>query len=191
MPACFGAAPTFSHDLHLEADVAIATGFDFQPLDDGNVLIEFFGDNGNTFNTQVVTADVMKNMAMVSVLTDVALRKGPQVAKEIMGKLSNRQQATTSAKKDAIRIAHIVDDRPCDPDGPHETVNYFKEGATASKWLANWIKEEIEDDDDDEDKRKRLLSLIEAGDFNTLFEEYQDDYDDGVLKLSVYQREVI
>lgn len=67
--------------------MSIATGFDFQPLDDGNVLIEFFGDDGKTFNTQVVTADVMKNMAMVSVLTDVALRKGPQVAQEIMGKL--------------------------------------------------------------------------------------------------------
>jgi hypothetical protein len=74
----------------LEADVAIATGFDFQPLDDGNVLVEFFGDDGKTFNKQIVTADVMKNMAMVSVLTDVALRKGPQVAQEIMGKLAVR-----------------------------------------------------------------------------------------------------
>ena len=70
--------------------MAIATSFDFQPLDDGNVLIEFFGDDGKTFNTQVVTADVMKNMAMVSVLTDVALTKGPKVAQEIMGKLAVR-----------------------------------------------------------------------------------------------------
>lgn len=68
----------------------IATGFDFRPLDDGNVLIEFFGHDGKTFNTQVVTADVMRNMAMVSVLTDVALRKGPKVAQEIMGKLATR-----------------------------------------------------------------------------------------------------
>ena len=88
--ACFGAAPTFSHELHLEAGAAIATGFDFQPLDDGNVLIEFFGDDGKTFNAQVVTPDVMKNMAMASVLTDVALRKGSKVAQEIMGKLAAR-----------------------------------------------------------------------------------------------------
>ena len=62
--ACFGAAPTFSPELYLEVDVAIATRFDFQPLHDGNVLIEFFGDDGKTFNKQVVTADVMKNMAL-------------------------------------------------------------------------------------------------------------------------------
>jgi hypothetical protein len=28
----------------------VATGFDFQPLPDGNVLIEFFGDDGKAFN---------------------------------------------------------------------------------------------------------------------------------------------
>src|SRR5437870_5485345 len=85
--ACYGGAPIFSQDFHLEADVATATGFDFQPLDDGPVLIEFFGVVGKTFNKQVVTADVMKNMALVSVLTDVALRKGPQIAQEIMRKV--------------------------------------------------------------------------------------------------------
>src|SRR5579864_2734958 len=68
--------------------MAIATGFDFQPLDDGNLLIEFIVDDGKAFNTQVVTPDVMNNMAMVSVLTNVALKKGPQVAQEIMGKLA-------------------------------------------------------------------------------------------------------
>ena len=79
--------------------MAIATEFDFQPLDDGNVLIEFFADDGKTFNTQVVTADVMRNMAMVSVLTDVALRKGPQVAQEIITKLSNRQQGLPTTRQ--------------------------------------------------------------------------------------------
>jgi hypothetical protein len=83
---------SFLRHPNLEDGMATATGFDFQPLNDGNVLIEFFGDDGKTFNTQVVTADVIRNMAIVSVLTDVALRKGPKVAQEIMGKLSSKQQ---------------------------------------------------------------------------------------------------
>jgi hypothetical protein len=97
--ACFGAAPAFSQELDLKDDMATATGFDFQPLDDGNVLIEFFGNDGKTFNTQVVTADVMKNMAMVSVLTDVALRKGPKIAKEIMSKLSEKDTKTAATER--------------------------------------------------------------------------------------------
>ena len=64
--------------------MAMATGFDFEPLPDGTVRIEFFGDDGKTFNTQVVTADVLRNLALTGVLTDVALRKGPQVAVAVM-----------------------------------------------------------------------------------------------------------
>ncbi len=64
-----------------------ATGFDFEPLPDGNVLIEFFGDDGKTFNKQVVTPDFLHDMPLVASLTVVAMRHGPQVAREIMRKL--------------------------------------------------------------------------------------------------------
>jgi len=67
----------------------IATGFDFEPQPDGTVLIEFFGGDGKTFNRQVVTPDVMKDMALVSALTDLALRKGPEIAVAIMKLLSS------------------------------------------------------------------------------------------------------
>ena len=66
----------------------VATGFDFEPLPDGTVLVEFFGDDGHTFNEQVVTLDVMRSMGLVSALTDVAIKKGPQVAKAVMNILS-------------------------------------------------------------------------------------------------------
>jgi hypothetical protein len=68
----------------------IATGFDFEPLPDGNVLIEFFGDDGRTFNRQVVTAEVVRSIPLVAILTDIALERGPDVAKEIMGKLNQK-----------------------------------------------------------------------------------------------------
>lgn len=65
----------------------IATGFDFEPQPDGTVLIEFF-DNGATFNRQVVTQAVFANMPVVSVLTSIALMKGPTTAQRIMDILS-------------------------------------------------------------------------------------------------------
>jgi len=66
----------------------IATGFDFEPQSDGNVLIEFFGDDGVTFNKQIVTPSVIRHFPLVAALTDVALRHGPTVAREIMEKLA-------------------------------------------------------------------------------------------------------
>jgi hypothetical protein len=66
-----------------------ATGFDFEPLPDGSVLIEFFGDDGTTLNKQVVTAEVVRRMPLVAVLLDVAMTKGPEVAGEIMERLTN------------------------------------------------------------------------------------------------------
>ena len=44
----------------------LATGFDFEPLPDGNVLIEFFGDDGKTFNTQVITGEAFSHMPMAA-----------------------------------------------------------------------------------------------------------------------------
>jgi hypothetical protein len=43
----------------------VAAGFDLGLLPDGNVLIEFFGDDGKTVNTQVVSPDLIKKMPTV------------------------------------------------------------------------------------------------------------------------------
>jgi hypothetical protein len=77
-------------EVWLMNNTSIATGFDFEPLPDGNVLIEFYGDDGVTFNKQVVTPVVVRNIPLVAVLTDIALQKGPDVAKEIMEKLNQK-----------------------------------------------------------------------------------------------------
>ncbi len=60
----------------------IATGFEFQPLSDGNVLIEFYGDDGETFNTQIVTGEVVANMPLVAHLTGLALTDGIDAVEE-------------------------------------------------------------------------------------------------------------
>lgn len=62
----------------------IATGFDLEPLATGNVLIEFFGDDGKTFNTQVVTREMIESMPAVVGLTLVCMDQGREAVKKIM-----------------------------------------------------------------------------------------------------------
>lgn len=85
--------PRSTHERKDYRSCPIATGFDFRPLPDGNVLIEFFGDDGQTFNTQVVTPGVIESLPVVAALTTVALTKGPEVATEIMERLNRPSQS--------------------------------------------------------------------------------------------------
>jgi hypothetical protein len=80
------------HQPKRKTNMQISMGFDLEPLAYGNALIEFFGDDGKTFNTQIVTPSVVESMPFVASLTDIALREGPDAAKEIMAKLSDRQE---------------------------------------------------------------------------------------------------
>jgi hypothetical protein len=69
----------------------IATGFDLEPLPDGNVLIEFFGDDGKTFNTQLVTREVVENMGTVADLTLLYMDQGTEAVKRLMEKLTQKE----------------------------------------------------------------------------------------------------
>ena len=62
----------------------IATGFDLEPLPNGNILMEFFGDDGKTFNVQVVTREVLEGMPAVVGLTLVCIDQGVAAVKKIM-----------------------------------------------------------------------------------------------------------
>jgi hypothetical protein len=69
----------------------IATGFDLEPLPSGNVLIEFYGDDGKTFNTQVVTREVIETLPAVASLTLVYMDQGAEAVKRLMQKLSQTE----------------------------------------------------------------------------------------------------
>lgn len=84
--------PDSTHEREDHRSLSIATGFDFQPLPDGNVLIEFFADDGKTFNSQIVTPSVIDSMPLVAALLKVALSKGPDVAREIVERLNERER---------------------------------------------------------------------------------------------------
>lgn len=42
-----------------------ATGFDLEPLPNGDVLIQFFSDDGEAFNTQVITRTALARFPAV------------------------------------------------------------------------------------------------------------------------------
>ena len=79
-------------DLLGAVPTPVATGFDFEPLADGNVLIEFYGDDGKTFNTQIITGDVLKSLPAVANLTQVAMSEGVEVAKKIMEAMNDESR---------------------------------------------------------------------------------------------------
>lgn len=52
-----------------------ATGFDFEPLPDGNMLI-----------------DLISRLPLVTVWLNVAVRKGPEVAAEVVERFNKRKE---------------------------------------------------------------------------------------------------
>ena len=70
--------------------MSIATGFDFEPLPDGNVIIEFFGDDGKTVNKQAVTAEVVARISVVAVLIDIAMKQGPKSVENLIMELNKK-----------------------------------------------------------------------------------------------------
>lgn len=86
--------------------MSVASGFDFEPLPAGNVLVEFFGDDGTTINQHIVTAEAVCRMPLVAALLDVAMRMGPEVAREIVEewRYERKRQAD---RGDRLRIGQL------------------------------------------------------------------------------------
>jgi len=57
-----------------------ATGFDFEPLPNGDVLIEFHAEDGVTFNTQVITRECLARLPVVVHAFFLAVEKGSDEA---------------------------------------------------------------------------------------------------------------
>jgi hypothetical protein len=62
----------------------VATGFEFVPLTDGNVLIEFYGDDGEMLNCQVIAGDRLGMISCLAHITQVAMSNGVEAAKKIL-----------------------------------------------------------------------------------------------------------
>lgn len=53
-----------------------ATGFDFEPLPNGDVLMQFFGDDGVAINTQVITKECLARIPVVAHAFFLAVEEG-------------------------------------------------------------------------------------------------------------------
>jgi hypothetical protein len=65
----------------------IATAFQFQPLADGDVLVEFFGGDGRTCNTQVINGQAFRHLPILAYVAQVAVGQGARAAAKMMDEL--------------------------------------------------------------------------------------------------------
>ena len=68
-----------------------ATGFDFEPLPTGDVLIEFFADDGKTINTQVISRDCLARLPVVVHAFSLAVEDGPDAALAFLNGVTARE----------------------------------------------------------------------------------------------------
>ena len=69
--------------------MAIATGFDFEPLPTGDVLIQFFGDDGGgTINSQVITRECLARIPVVAHALFIAVEQGQEAALAYLKKMA-------------------------------------------------------------------------------------------------------
>lgn len=54
---------------------SVATAFDFEPLSDGNFLVEFFDDDGITLSSQFLTREAFSSMPTVSSLMYIRMQR--------------------------------------------------------------------------------------------------------------------
>ena len=68
-----------------------ATGFDFEPLPNGDVLIEFHAEDGVTFNTQVITRECLARLPVVVHAFFLAVEKGNDEALKILTSITSEK----------------------------------------------------------------------------------------------------
>ncbi len=69
----------------------IATGFDFEPLPNGDVLIQFHGDDRTTINTQVISRTALAQFPAVVHAFLLAVENGKEAAIEFLSRLSAQE----------------------------------------------------------------------------------------------------
>jgi hypothetical protein len=68
-----------------------ATGFDFEPLPTGDVLIQFFGDDGVVFNSQIITRECLTRIPIVAKATFIAIENGQDAALAFLNTINERK----------------------------------------------------------------------------------------------------
>lgn len=70
----------------------IATGFDFEPLSNSEVLIQFFSDDGTTVNTQIMTRECLARLPVVVLAFFLAVEKGSDEAFDFLKSMTAEEE---------------------------------------------------------------------------------------------------
>ncbi len=70
----------------------IATGFDFGALPNSDVLIQFFGDDGTTVNTQIMTRECLARIPVVIHAFFLAVEKGSGEAFDFLKSMTAEEE---------------------------------------------------------------------------------------------------
>lgn len=70
----------------------IATGFDFEPLPNDDVLIQFFSDDGKTVNTQIMTRECLARIPVVVHAFFLAVEKGSDEALDFLKSMTAEEE---------------------------------------------------------------------------------------------------
>lgn len=78
----------------------VATGFDFEPLPTGDVLIEFHGDDeGVKINSQIIARECFFRLPVVACALLIAAERGEEAARKFLKKMS-KLDFTNNSKKE-------------------------------------------------------------------------------------------
>lgn len=69
-----------------------ATGFDFESLPNSDVLIQFFGDDGRTVNTQIMTRECLARLPVVVHAFFLAVEKGSDEAFDFLKSMTAEEE---------------------------------------------------------------------------------------------------
>lgn len=70
----------------------IATGFDFEPLPNSDVLIQFFSEDGKTVNTQIMTRECLARLPVVVHAFFLAVDKGNDEAFDFLKSMTAEEE---------------------------------------------------------------------------------------------------
>jgi len=69
-----------------------ATGFDIEPLPHGDVLMQFFSDDGKTVNTQIMTRECLARLPVVVHAFFLAVKKGKDEAFDFLKTMTAQEE---------------------------------------------------------------------------------------------------
>jgi len=80
-----------SESIRISGQSLIASGFDFEPLSTGDVLIQFFADDGKTINTQIITREALARLPVVVHAFFLVVEDGPDAALAFLNGVTARE----------------------------------------------------------------------------------------------------